>query len=294
MVSPRFSNSTLRIGRFVKDAPSGLQEGRKVELKEIPEQMSNPVAAVLEDVEKYIVAFLNQEGGSIFWGINNQAITKGVKLNFTAQDHLKTRVPDKLQYIRPSYVAGTENIELHPLYASATASNPLSNEYVIEVAVPSDETEVYFTNNPQRCLRRTDGGNLELTGPDLVRFVIERKLCKKLATPSSSSTGYWGFTSVLGRIDLVGRVLRAANLLWVDDQPRDNFYERVALSELGAQIDLALSTQEALSFLDKKKYHAIISDMARDGVATAGIQMLASLPARSPPVVFYLFQLVGL
>lgn len=52
-------------------------------------------------------------------------------------------------------------------------------------------------------------------------------------------------------------------ILWVDDRPDNNTYEREALGLIGFGFDLALSTREALQLLKEKKYSAIISDMGR-------------------------------
>ena len=52
-------------------------------------------------------------------------------------------------------------------------------------------------------------------------------------------------------------------ILWVDDRPDNNIYERDAFKSLGFKFDLALSTDEAIKKLKTNKYAAIISDMGR-------------------------------
>jgi Response regulator containing CheY-like receiver, AAA-type ATPase, and DNA-binding domains len=56
---------------------------------------------------------------------------------------------------------------------------------------------------------------------------------------------------------------KSVTILWVDDRPKNNVYEREAFASLGFKFDLALSTDEALKKLMKKNYSAIISDMGR-------------------------------
>lgn len=53
------------------------------------------------------------------------------------------------------------------------------------------------------------------------------------------------------------------HVLWVDDRPENNIYERRAFEAVGIRFTLALSTNEALDFLSRNKYAAIISDMGR-------------------------------
>lgn len=52
-------------------------------------------------------------------------------------------------------------------------------------------------------------------------------------------------------------------ILWVDDRPDNNKYEREAFKTLGFKFDLALSTDAAIEMLNNNKYAAIISDMGR-------------------------------
>jgi CheY-like chemotaxis protein len=53
------------------------------------------------------------------------------------------------------------------------------------------------------------------------------------------------------------------HILWVDDRPENNTYERQAFEAMGLRFTLALSTDEAFERLSQVKYAAIISDMGR-------------------------------
>jgi CheY-like chemotaxis protein len=57
--------------------------------------------------------------------------------------------------------------------------------------------------------------------------------------------------------------LQGRHLLWVDDKPVNNIYERNIMERLGATIVLATSTQEALEKVSQGSYDTIISDMGR-------------------------------
>ncbi len=82
-------------------------------------------------------------------------------------------------------------------------------------------------------------------------------------------------------------------LLWVDDNPKNNSYFLQLLSNAGVQVDLARSTEEALSKLREKRYRAIVSDMGRkeDGRFNerAGLDLLEEVRKADPdvPVAFY-------
>ncbi len=82
-------------------------------------------------------------------------------------------------------------------------------------------------------------------------------------------------------------------LLWVDDNPKNNSYFLQLLSNAGVQVDLARSTEEALSKLREKRYRAVISDMGRleggEYNERAGLDLMRELRKIDPevPVAFY-------
>src|SRR5581483_5260057 len=87
--------------------------------------------------------------------------------------------------------------------------------------------------------------------------------------------------------------LEGQSILWVDDKPLNNSYEASFFKSLGARIDLALSTNEALDLLSKKQYDLIISDIHRveHGVSNtkAGYEFLEALKDGEieVPLIFY-------
>jgi len=78
-------------------------------------------------------------------------------------------------------------------------------------------------------------------------------------------------------------------ILWVDDRPENNTYERRALEPLGLEFTLALSTQEALDLLSKNRFAAIISDMGRKEGPREGYALLEALRASDPHTPFFIY-----
>ncbi len=70
------------------------------------------------------------------------------------------------------------------------------------------------------------------------------------------------------------RQLEGASVLWVDDRPMNNTYERQALEALGIQFTISKSTEDAVERLQKKTYDLIISDMGRPPDLHAGYTLL--------------------
>lgn len=94
---------------------------------------------------------------------------------------------------------------------------------------------------------------------------------------------------VLQRAATVASVIRGGKILWVDDNPDNQVHERRTLHSLGVSIDLAGSTDEALSMLGQTDYDLVISDMARYGVQDAGLKLLEKMRERGVDLatVFY-------
>lgn len=85
------------------------------------------------------------------------------------------------------------------------------------------------------------------------------------------------------------RRVNRSTVLWVDDRPDNNVYERQALETLGVGFVLASSTEEALEKLTQQRFDAIISDMGRPGDAFAGYTLLDSLRSKGDrtPLIIY-------
>lgn len=76
-------------------------------------------------------------------------------------------------------------------------------------------------------------------------------------------------SQVLQRASRHAPVLRGARGLWVDDEPANNAAEQKILRKFGVEIDLARSTDEALTLLHRHSYDVVTTDMEREGMADA-------------------------
>ena len=78
-------------------------------------------------------------------------------------------------------------------------------------------------------------------------------------------------------------------VLWVDDRPENNVYERGAFEALGLRFTLSLATDDALNQLRKNKFAAVISDMGRKEGPREGYKLLDAIRANGDqtPLVIY-------
>lgn len=66
-------------------------------------------------------------------------------------------------------------------------------------------------------------------------------------------------------------------VLWVDDHPENNLYERQAMESMGLEFTLALSTDEALQIFASQRFAAVISDMGRKEGLQEGYVLLEAI-----------------
>ena len=94
---------------------------------------------------------------------------------------------------------------------------------------------------------------------------------------------------VMRRVQMVAKVLPGARILWVDDRPDNNLFERATFKSMGISISLATSTDGAVALLKAEPADVLISDMERYGNREAGLQLLGRIQglAERPGMIFY-------
>jgi CheY-like chemotaxis protein len=177
------------------------------------------------------------------------------------------------------------NVPFHGVHDSTGGEVP--DTCVLEVRIAKPSLPSLFLTGNGEVYRRTIGGVKKLSGSEL--FIA-------LANPLQSKTAQCGMPflstqlpTVYRRAELVAAVLQGQRVLFVDDHPSNNFYERVALAEMGLSVDVAVSTREGLRAAHHLRPNVIVTDMERSGQANAGLQFLQAARAQGikVPVVFY-------
>ena len=78
-------------------------------------------------------------------------------------------------------------------------------------------------------------------------------------------------------------------ILWVDDRPENNVYERKAFESQCFTFSLALSTDQALEMLNDSKFTAIISDMGRKEGSQEGYVLLERIRNSGDKTPFFIY-----
>jgi CheY-like chemotaxis protein len=277
---------------FVMNQPVSLEETLYCEFKEV--KGLKPVKAIANTVDEYVVAFLNAQGGRIYWGIRDlDRVVVGVPLAFSQRDELRKMVTSKLTQIQPAIAPTAYRMQLHQVYRSAQIREAIPDVSVVEVVAPRVEGDALYFTGGNEAFVKTVAGKKKLSGPEL-QDEISRRLQKKSADKKPDDEpellGRLGFSPVLKRASMVAPVLKGAEILWVDDNPGNNIYERMMLKSLGIMVDVAVSTDEALLMLSMRDYDAVVSDMERHGNEKAGLELLHGIEGQGlrTQTVFYI------
>ncbi len=84
-----------------------------------------------------------------------------------------------------------------------------------------------------------------------------------------------------------------ATILWVDDNPKNNSFIVERLTNRGIQVTQVLSTSEALSLMNTRKYDRVISDMGRQESggynSSAGLDLIRAMrdAGNKTPIAFF-------
>ena len=269
---------------FILNQPVNFEESLTCEFKEVKKQ---PVQAIGKVVDEYVVAFLNEAGGSVYWGIrDNDRVVTGVEITDKTRDEIKQVIGQKVAVIAPHVPAELVQAPFHSVLR--VDGDVLTGTCVVEVRVTPPESPSLFLTGSGEAYRKTLGGRKKLSGAELF-MAIGASLQTKVPTPSSDSL-LSQFPALHRRSMVVEPLVRGRRVLWVDDKPSNNFYERLALAQIGLSVDVATSSEEGIQSAKHVCPNVIVSDMERDGQQDAGIEFLESARSQgiSTPIIFYI------
>ena len=111
------------------------------------------------------------------------------------------------------------------------------------------------------------------------RFLITKKIKKELdSIPSSDRVStQQGRDQVSRRAVRLQTLIRGARVLLVNDVPSEMLQVIAILRELGVDVDVVTTTEEALSRLREHAYDVIISDMRRGASVDEGMRFLTRI-----------------
>ena len=143
------------------------------------------------------------------------------------------------------------------------------------------------------------GDEVSVTGPSGVSITSKRgSAATRALIQASRHKDSWAFIGPRGArrqvamiTHAVDRLGRNPRVLWVDDRPSNNRYERAAMERMGVRVKQVTSTDIAMQELapSGEAYDVVITDMGRPPTADAGYDLLDRLRAahNQIPVAIY-------
>jgi CheY-like chemotaxis protein len=144
--------------------------------------------------------------------------------------------------------------------------------------------------------------DLPQNDPQIRRAV--RELAEKIATAIARTSGPSPAPSPLNRGSVsepeASRLVKSLGperetkrhrklVLWVDDRPENNFFERRSMAAYNIDFVLAKSTGQALAILTKQQFDAIISDMGRPPDNRAGYTLLEAVRGSGDQTPYFIY-----
>ncbi len=170
---------------FVLGQPVPLEETRHVEFKELSGK--SPADSIKNTADEYAVAYLNREGGKIYWGVrNSDRAAVGVKLDYAQRDAVRRVVSEKLSQIRPPVPISAFSCEFHPVRDDAGHFTP--DLYVCELEVPKGSDRELYATGGGEVFVKTDGGKRKLDVQQIIAEATRRRAtAEHRVTPSDEA-----------------------------------------------------------------------------------------------------------
>ena len=164
---------------FRQGAPFPAEENRLIEFKEI--RGSNHFRPILDVSDEYAVAFLNSDGGRIYWGIRDtDKVVVGVHLGEADRDRLRRDVTSKLAEIQPQIDPTRFKLELYPVVGGS------EDLFVVELSVPAGNSPTPYFTASHTCFVRVDGVKRKLSGQQLTDWILSRAVKNSVTSNDDS------------------------------------------------------------------------------------------------------------
>ena len=146
-------------------------EDRKTEFKSCKNAFR--VATAADIIAPYISAFLNTEGGILFYGIKDNGVVEGISLSRKQRDQFCLALDANFQKFNPQILHDDYQITFKPV--KDKSFKDVNDLYVIEFRVnKGKKNSVYFTHKNETYIRRDASVNL-LKGHDLLEFYRKKQ-----------------------------------------------------------------------------------------------------------------------
>ncbi|MDA2261061.1 type II toxin-antitoxin system PemK/MazF family toxin [Bacillus cereus group sp. Bc200] len=162
---------------FLNEKVHALEENLEYEFKSPRNSYdSEEIKNLVKDkIMEYVISFLNSNGGSLFFGIDNSGIVKGVNLSYEERDELALDINNSINNrVLPKISPAYYTITWHSV--KSKDKNTIDNLYVLEIEIkrPFDPLAIYFDRGRVLYIK-TSTGRQKLTEPhQMVSSIMKR------------------------------------------------------------------------------------------------------------------------
>ena len=106
---------------------------------------------------KYICAFLNAIGGTLYIGIDDSGKVKGIKLDRNTRDDFTLKIDNMLRCFDPVIMADEVMVSYEPIFTDHKLKKQMKELYVIEIRIcqkSCNRDELYFTDAGKCFVRK--------------------------------------------------------------------------------------------------------------------------------------------
>jgi hypothetical protein len=167
--------------KFIINKPVQVEETRHYEFKEV--KGKNPLDSIKNTCDVYVVAFLNSDGGRIFWGIrDSDRLAVGVKLTLEERDDVRKTVTSKLSQIQPPISPTAYQVNLHPIFEDESSDKLIEGSFVVEIVAPKVFNNDLYSTGSGDVFVKTDSGKKKLSFQE-IQDEIRRRHIQKESSP---------------------------------------------------------------------------------------------------------------
>lgn len=152
-----------------------LKEDENIEVEYKSIKGKNPSGGILDVADQYVVAFLNStkiKCGIIKWGISNDGIVEGVRLDRKLRDEIRRGVQSSINNISPSI--DSSRYELNFESVLNESNEVISDLFVVELIVYCAYSKRLYATGSGAVFIKLNGVKQKLTPYQIQEEVLKR------------------------------------------------------------------------------------------------------------------------
>lgn len=170
--------NTNKSNTFFLDSQVSFFEKIQVEFKQF-------MKLDIQTAADYVCAFLNSFGGSLYFGINDEGVVKGIPLTRKEIDTFQINLDIALRNFSPRVFPDLVKIEFHEI--CYTEEFVVANKYVVQIDVFPDCLKNFYVTDRNEFIVKKQGSINKLSYCELIQYVQQRSvLLAQCAAPTLS------------------------------------------------------------------------------------------------------------